>query len=313
EMLTPEECGRVLEMAEPKVMRCALAMALYLGLRKNEVLGFPVKNVHAEERTVTIYSTKTNFIRDMPIPSELWPILRAQLARASGEFLFGDSEGNRPRSDTKLERRLRTALRHADVVTGYTHRCRHCDFLKVLSGSTVGKCPNGCRGKLSVFGVPRHINFHGLRHVCATLHQKAGCARLIVQLLLGHKGGGLPLTEQVYTHYSEEDVREHLNKLSFRPKGPKAGGARELETNSLGPPKPKVIDSSSISRAETVDPRSDAILTVVEVAERIQVSRITVTRLIAAGKLAAIRIGSVLRIRESALQLFLDGSAERPS
>ena len=56
----------------------------------------------------------------------------------------------------------------------------------------------------------------------------------------------------------------------------------------------------------------DRLLTVVEVADLMRVSNMTVYRLIKSGSLAAIRVGKNYRIRESDVDRYLSDRAVRP-
>lgn len=56
------------------------------------------------------------------------------------------------------------------------------------------------------------------------------------------------------------------------------------------------------------NPQSDAFLTATEAAARMRVSKMTVYRLIRAGKLPAVQIGKAYRVRESDLEGYLDAS-----
>jgi excisionase family DNA binding protein len=56
------------------------------------------------------------------------------------------------------------------------------------------------------------------------------------------------------------------------------------------------------------NPHSGAFLTASEAAARMRVSKMTVYRLIRAGKLPAVQIGKAYRVRESDLEGYLDAS-----
>ena len=55
-----------------------------------------------------------------------------------------------------------------------------------------------------------------------------------------------------------------------------------------------------------IDPNEERLLTVNDVAERLQLHPITVRRHIKAGKLRAVRVGRAVRVRESDLETYLD-------
>lgn len=57
-----------------------------------------------------------------------------------------------------------------------------------------------------------------------------------------------------------------------------------------------------------IERTEDPLLTVAETAERLRVHPITVRRYIASGRLAAVRAGRNVRVRESAVEAFIGGS-----
>jgi excisionase family DNA binding protein len=63
--------------------------------------------------------------------------------------------------------------------------------------------------------------------------------------------------------------------------------------------------------ARTSSPSGPRFLTAGEVAERMRVSKMTVYRLIRAGKLPAVRIGRAFRVREDDVEAYLDSSYVR--
>lgn len=309
-----EEMGHLLDVIADPQFRNMVAFATYYGLRQDEVLGFPLKHIHLERDTLTVYSPKTEVTRELPIIEEFRPYLVDQMQSAKSQyFLFSRPNGSRILPGTKLRFRVRTAFKHAGLVRGYRHKCRRCKFETERPTGGIEQCPNGCM-KLWVSPIPRNIDFHGLRHIASTLHRKAGCDPLIIQLLLGHSNGHQPLTDSVYTHFSEDDVRHHLNKLSLRakggglPDGSTGGNGRGSSTAVSRPPKPKVASSTLASRASVTN--SLGFLTIGEVMSGLRVSRNTVMNLIRGGRLAAFRIGSQLRIKKDEFERFLENSAE---
>jgi integrase len=322
ELLTPEECGELIGAAS-KTFRCMFAMALYYGQRKNEILGFTRSQIDFKRRTLHLISTKTGVERDVPIVPEFEPLLVAQMEMTSGEYLFA-LDGRRRRRDDKLQERLASALCAAQVIVGFDHKCRKCGHSIRRLTSKVERCPNDCM-KLLPVSVARPIDFHGLRHICASLHRRAGCDPLIIRLLLGHVGGGLSLTDSVYTHFTEEQVREHLSKLSLKkatpPKGggssSGSGGSKGAEraqahgsdvsesTHEIRPSKPRVARSSRAGLIANI--QAEKPLDVRDVAKILDVSRTTVHDLIERGLLKAFRVSGQFRIPQAALEEYLLG------
>ncbi len=63
--------------------------------------------------------------------------------------------------------------------------------------------------------------------------------------------------------------------------------------------------------ARSPSPSGPRFLTALEVAERMRVSKMTVYRLIRAGKIPAVRIGRAFRVREDDVEKYLDSSYVR--
>lgn len=63
--------------------------------------------------------------------------------------------------------------------------------------------------------------------------------------------------------------------------------------------------------SKDISPSGPRFLTVLEVAERMRVSKMTVYRLIRAGKIPAVRVGKSFRVREEDLETYLNASYVR--
>ena len=63
--------------------------------------------------------------------------------------------------------------------------------------------------------------------------------------------------------------------------------------------------------SKEISPSGPRFLTVLEVAERMRVSKMTVYRLIRAGKIPAVRVGKSFRVREDDLDAYLNASYVR--
>jgi len=63
--------------------------------------------------------------------------------------------------------------------------------------------------------------------------------------------------------------------------------------------------------ARSPSPSGPRFLTALEVAERMRVSKMTVYRLVRAGKIPAVRIGRAFRIRDEDVEKYLDASYVR--
>ncbi len=173
-----------------------------------------------------------------------------------------------------------------------------------------------CGRKLYASPIPRDITWHGLRRVGASLYKQAGTDGLVRKLLMGH--AVTDITDDVYTVVSEDFMRNELNKLSLRTAIGLGGPERPFDSTP-GPrtSNPRVAGSSPAGRNLLPDPshriRSPRglrrpMLTPQEVATELAVDRETVYRLISAGQLPAVRVGSLWRISREALDEYLFGA-----
>lgn len=194
DVLSRQEARAVLA-AVPDRWRPLFALAVYLGPRRSTILNVRVADVDLEARVISFLKTKTGKkIRRIPIPDELLPYLQEAVARAGpGEWLFPTRFGKKHAGQPKaLNRVLRRAMQAAGV-----------------------KRPDG--------GLPR-LSFHGLRRTSSCLHQEAGCAAWVVSKVLGHSQaslvfmGNMPenVTARHYSTYSENFIREQLNRLTLQ-------------------------------------------------------------------------------------------------
>lgn len=214
-----EEVRRLLPHLREDRRREALVM-LYLGLRPGEWKGLRRTDLDLAAGAIIIRrsnkrdSTKTGKERIVPIPAALRPVLEEALASApaGSDLVFPRADGTHQRADAKLSRMLYAALVRAGLVLGYEYVCRRkgCGYREGRTPLEPLRCPR-CNMKLWANGIPLPVRFYDLRHSAATLHRQAGCDPLVVQLVMGHAAENL--TDSVYTHLSDEYVREHINKL----------------------------------------------------------------------------------------------------
>jgi integrase len=150
----------------------------------------------------------------VPIPDRLFPVIQEAIADSPSEHVFPGADGGKQRDDVKLSKTLQSAFRAAGLVSGWRYICgrKGCGFKEERQVREPSKCPT-CGQRLIVVGIPREVRFYDLRHAAATLHRKAGCDPLVVQLALGHAATNT--TDEIYTHFTKEEIRVELNKLSL--------------------------------------------------------------------------------------------------
>lgn len=219
--LSLEEVRRLLPYLREDRRREALVM-LYLGTRPGEWKALRREDLDFNSGWMVVRrsngrdQTKTGKERRVPITDGLRPVLEEAMAEApaSSPLVFPNSKGELQRADVKLSRMLHGALTRAGLVTGFRYSCRRkgCGHQEERREKEQLRCPK-CSMKLWVNGIPLPVRFYDLRHSAATLHRMAGCDPLVIQLVLGHAAENL--TDSVYTHLSDDYVREQLNKLKL--------------------------------------------------------------------------------------------------
>jgi integrase len=237
-MLTPAQAWGIIEAAPPH-WRALFAVAIYLGLRAGELRGLKVEDVDPIHRILHVRhsgrrkGTKAGAekTRKIPVPDELWPLLaRARKEKAGGAWLFGHG-GHPLTKNWKSAQLCRSVIKRAGLFSSITWVCNHkkgCDAV-FLEEQPNNRCPD-CGYGLRKTTKPLEMEFHDLRHLSASLHQKAGCHIWVMAKVLGH---AMPKVMTLrYTHFTDEEIRAELNRLKLRPLspgGPGGTGGRHQE------------------------------------------------------------------------------------
>jgi integrase len=239
--LRPEEVRLMLAALDSR-WRGVFATAVYLGLRRGEVIALRKSDVDLHARTLRVGrshdsdTTKGGHEDLLPIPDELLPWIERALESSPSDVLFPREDGEQHASDVQLQDVLRRALARAGIVNGYTHRCRRkgCGHAERHTYAEPGRCPK-CNMRLWPVAEQKPLRFHDLRHSTATLLLKAKVPLATVQKILRHTDP--KITSEVYGHLDLEDMREGLNRLHLAPMvtDPDALAAGLL----LGPADPK--------------------------------------------------------------------------
>ncbi len=228
--LSAEEADLVIEQV-PASWRGVFATAFYTALRKGELLGLRKRDVDLERLELTVghsygqEGTKGGKVDVLPIAGALVPFLEQALkaSPADCEWLFPGSRKLKGklvfRARTKEadpHKILKSALRRAGIITGYTQTCRRpsCPAGPISSTTDQVQQCVVCGMKLWVSPVERPLRFHDIRHTTITLLLRAGVDWHRVQLVARHSD--LKVTIGTYSHLSVGDLRPAINVLSIR-------------------------------------------------------------------------------------------------
>ncbi len=210
-----EEVSRMV-LNVPEYWRGFFACAIYLGLRKGEIAGLLKTSVDLDAGVLFVRNswetdtTKGKRVDGLPIPAPLMPYLRRAMNTAPGAYVFPHPSGAMRRKDSSPQKVLRAALKRAGLVDGYEHSCRRCKaFGRKQEAISTADCDprrcDACGMTLWAKAIPRKMNFHDLRHSCATILLRAGVSPAVVQRIIRH--ANINTTIGTYGHLLVEDLR----------------------------------------------------------------------------------------------------------
>jgi integrase len=165
-VLSPEEITRLIE-ACPPYLKPIVAMGVYTGLRKGDILNLQWKNVDLERGLIVLVEAKTEKKRYIVLNPDLLTILKSLPVK--GEYVF-PGKNKKPIKDVRKS------------------------FYKALKEAGVEQAED--REMKTVF--------HTLRHSCITLLRERGADGSAVQGFIGHASE--KQTED-YTHLTEQFQR----------------------------------------------------------------------------------------------------------
>ena len=220
--LQPEWIPPILD-GVPERWRGAFAVGIYGGLRKGEIVALKKRDVDLAagllyvRRSNDAETTKGGHEDGIPIADELRPYLERALETSPSDWVFPRPDGSQNPNNVDLVSILRTALRRAQIVTGYVHKCRRqgCGYSVEATDGELRRCAR-CNMKLWPVGKVVPIRFHDTRHTTASLLMMFGASPAAVQRILRHSD--IRVTTDVYGHLAPGYLRSEIDRLSFRPK-----------------------------------------------------------------------------------------------
>jgi integrase len=193
--LTPDQARTFLSSVKGERLECLYTLAITLGLRQGELLGLTWDSLDADKGVLTVSKA---------------------LQRVEGKLQFVEPK-------TARSKRV-VVLSNAAIMALKTHRVRQLEE-RLLAGSkweehnlvfpnTEGKPYDAGNMEfhkaLDRAGMPR-INFHSLRHTCASLLLAQGVHMRVVMELLGHSQ--IAMTMDLYSHVVPELKREAADRM----------------------------------------------------------------------------------------------------
>jgi integrase len=218
--LRPTEVPPLLAAVKPK-WRALFATAIYTGLRKGELFALRKSDVDLASGLITVSRSharntpKNSRAEAVPINTELLTHYLEHAIRTSpSDLVFPGPDGKMFPKNTQLELTLRRAMRRADLVTGYIHKCRRkaCGHQEPTADANPRRCPK-CNFKLSPIGQVRNIRFHHLRHTTASLLLMSGADLAAVQRIMRHQDPRT--TTEFYGHLAAHYLKREVERLSF--------------------------------------------------------------------------------------------------
>ena len=150
-------------------------MLLYNGVRISEFLDWKKENVHLDEQSFDVISSKTeNGIRKVPIADKVLPYYKAWFEDNSEcEYLIHTPDGKHFQYRNYYDSYWKPLIEQL----GMSHRPPHC-----------------------------------CRHTCISMLAEAGVVQTIIRKIVGHSGA-MALTEKVYTHFDVKELVNAINKI----------------------------------------------------------------------------------------------------
>lgn len=198
--LSVEQARTLLRETKPDRLHALYVLAVYLGLRRGELLGLQWSDVDLEEESLQVVRT---------------------LQRVDGELRFQPPKTRTSRRTVPLPAPCVEALKAHRVAQGKERLAagpKWCDENMVFA-TTIGtpiepdNLSRSWYAVRTVLGEPPP-RFHDMRHTCVSLLLAEGAPPHIVQQIVGHSA--IDVTMSIYAHASLEEKRTALRRLGER-------------------------------------------------------------------------------------------------
>jgi excisionase family DNA binding protein len=278
-----EELERLLKLCEGTRLEILIKLAGYLGLRREEIMGLTWDHVDFERKQIHICQARTMAAAQV--------ITKDTKNDSSHRVLFMHPvlEDALVRERAKQEQ-FRSELGDAYQNSGYVFT--HEDGRPIR--------PNYATKLFTQFiqdnDLPT-ITLHGLRHSFASIANAAGIPMYDIGRALGHSSTAT--TSKIYTHLLDQDHQSMLTKM--------------WETKKRVKPLLPRLSNQAVScftqKGDFVMPETlPAVLTAVDLAKFLGVSKTTVYHMIHDGTIRNVKVGKQFRIPRQALEAFLNNS-----
>lgn len=189
---TMDEVRSVLEQCDIE-WRSMVLFGLYTGQRLGDIARFKWKNLDLRRKSISLTTSKTDKLLNIPLPEDLLNHLRALPAPIDDEqpvhpnaFAIVEAQGK----TGHLSNQFATILAKAGL-------------RKVTSHKTTGK---GRSSKRETNG----LSFHSLRRSTATYLHEAGVPQSVAMALIGHDSADI---HSIYVNVGEQAMRDAAGKL----------------------------------------------------------------------------------------------------
>ena len=198
--LKPDDARKLLKAAESERLSALFVLAVYLGLRRGELLGLQWEHVDLEKETLQVVQT---------------------LQRVDGQLQLKAPKTRRSRRTIPLPPPVVEAPKAHKVAQGKERLEAGSDWQDtgMVFASAAGTPMEPDNLRRSWYRVRQGLpeprpRFHDLRHTCVTLLLNEGVAPHIVQEIAGHSA--IDVTMTIYAHTSLEEKRKALRLLGER-------------------------------------------------------------------------------------------------